>query len=93
MDDYCVLKVDSVKDSVKNRDTILFVPVVKCMLQEYCHLLRGISVLPPPLSVDRIVLSAMRFSFLNHPKLKAAEYNGTSFFLIESFEFVSRCLS
>ena len=36
---YCLLKVHSLKDSVKNRDNVLFVSMVKCILQECCHLL------------------------------------------------------
>ena len=49
--DYCVLNVDSLKDSVKNRDNLLFVPMVKCILQECGHLLSGLTVLPDILFV------------------------------------------
>lgn len=57
---YCLLNVDSVKDSVKKRDNVLFVPMVKSILQKRCHILSGLVELP--VSVDA-VLSAMQFSF------------------------------
>ena len=33
----CLLKVDSVKNSMKNRDNVRFVPMVKHIMQECCH--------------------------------------------------------